>query len=95
MAKGRKTGGRLPGVPNKVTQEGRALFLAAFERMSPDFEGWVRAAAETDPAKAAGLLVSLAEFALPKLARVEKGISDASDDDLLAEIRRRQAEQAP
>lgn len=46
---------------------------------------------EKDPGKAAELLTRMAEHFVPKLQRVEKGISDASDEDLLTEIRRRKA----
>ena len=33
MAKGRKTGGRKPGTPNKVTADERAAMQEAFRRM--------------------------------------------------------------
>lgn len=44
---------------------------------------------EKDPGKAADILTRMAEHFIPKLQRVEKGISDSSDEELLAEIRRR------
>ena len=44
---------------------------------------------EKNPGKAASLIAQLAEHFVPKLQRIEKGISDASDDELLAEVRRR------
>ncbi len=43
-----------------------------------------------DPGKAVDLLLKMSEFYFPKLARTEKTIADASDDELLAEIVRRQ-----
>jgi len=42
-----------------------------------------------DPGKAAALMLQLAEFSIPKLQRTEKTIADATDEELLAEIRRR------
>ena len=41
MAKGRKTGGRQKGTPNKSTGLGRLVFLAAFERKVADLERWI------------------------------------------------------
>ena len=54
-------------------------------------QGTVVGRLNADPGKAAELMLKLAEFSIPKLARTEKTIADASDDDLLAEIRRRSA----
>lgn len=42
MAKGRKTGGRQKGTPNKVTTVAREAFLATFERLTPDLETWLQ-----------------------------------------------------
>jgi hypothetical protein len=81
-------------VPNKVTQEGRELFRLAFEELSGDFQGWIRSAAQEDPGKAAALVLSLAEFAIPKLARQVTTLVDATDEELLAEVKRR-TEQGP
>jgi hypothetical protein len=47
---------------------------------------------EKDPGKAADLLTRMAEHFVPKLQRLEKTIADASDEELLAEVRRRAAE---
>jgi hypothetical protein len=46
------------------------------------------------PADAAKLVLTAAEFAIPKLARMEKTIADASDEELLSEVRRRAAQAA-
>lgn len=43
------------------------------------------------PADAAKLVLAAAEYAIPKLARMEKTIADATDEELLAEVRRRKA----
>jgi len=45
-----------------------------------------------DPGKAVDLLLKMSEFYFPKLARVEKGIADASDEELIVELRKRTAE---
>lgn len=47
---------------------------------------------EKNPGKAAELLARMAEHFVPKLQRTEKTIADASDEELLAEVRRRRAE---
>lgn len=47
---------------------------------------------EKDPGKAADILTRMAEHFVPKLSRIEKTIGDASDEELLAEVRRRKAE---
>lgn len=47
-----------------------------------------------DPGKASDILTRMAEHFVPKLQRLEKGISDASDEELLAEIRRRKEAEA-
>jgi hypothetical protein len=46
---------------------------------------------EKNPGKAADLLTRMAEHFVPKLQRLEKTIGDASDEELLAEVRRRAA----
>jgi hypothetical protein len=47
---------------------------------------------ERKPDKAAELLLRMAEHFIPKLERIEKGIHDSSDEELLMEVRRRRAE---
>jgi hypothetical protein len=89
MANGRKTGGRVKGVPNKVTGAARLAFLAVFDSLAPDLETWIQQTANgwdaeiqtkigpvivrqgKDPAKAADLLIRMAEYHLPKLGRQE------------------------
>lgn len=77
MAKGFKTGGRVPGVPNKVTQEFRATITTLLEKNASNIDLWLlqvalgNGDAKPDPAKALDLLAKLAEFAAPKLGRIE------------------------
>lgn len=77
MAKGQKTGGRQKGTPNKVTTEFRETVQSILDDNRDNAAEWLRMVAEghgdvkPDPAKALDLLVKLAEFAAPKLARTE------------------------
>lgn len=71
---GRRSGaGRRKGIPNKVTTEVRAIFKGIMERNASKVEAWIAAVAKDDPARATELLLRLAEFHLPKLARTEVG----------------------
>ena len=70
--------GKPPG-PNKVTKEFRETVRLVLEGNSENVGRWLTLVAEgdgtengkADPAKALDLLAKLAEFAAPKLARVE------------------------
>lgn len=74
-----KTGGRKPGTPNKVNAEFRETVRRLLEENSENVGRWLTLVAEgdgtdggkPDPAKALDLLAKLAEFAAPKLGRVE------------------------
>lgn len=72
-----KTGGRVAGTPNKVTQEFRDTVRRLLETNAQNVSIWLAQVAdghgETKPApdKALDLLARLAEFAAPKLARTE------------------------
>lgn len=77
MAKGRKTGGRRKGSPNKVTREFRETVRMLLEENQDNFSRWLKSVAEggddrkPDPGRALDLCAKLAEFAAPKLARTE------------------------
>jgi len=81
MAKGEKTGGRQKGVPNKATVEFRQAVTRVLEDNSQNYGKWLKQVAEgygsganrvkPDPAKALDLVAKLAEYAAPKLNRVE------------------------
>lgn len=72
-------GGRKPGVPNKVTQEFRETVRQLLDDNRENVGRWLTLVAEgdgtdkgrPDPGKALDLLAKLAEFAAPKLGRVE------------------------
>lgn len=67
MAKGRKTGGREKGTPNKLTKELRAvlkdLLHQEFEELPNHFEG-------LEPKERIELLIKLLPYALPKVKEV-------------------------
>lgn len=68
---GERRGGRQKGVPNKVTADVRQVFAGIMERNAAKCEAWIEQVAETDPFKATDLLLRLAEYHIPKLARSE------------------------
>lgn len=77
MAEGKKTGGRSKGTPNKATQEFRATVQSLLDDNRSNVARWLSEVAEgvgdakPDPGKALDLLAKLAEFAAPKLGRIE------------------------
>jgi hypothetical protein len=79
IGKGTPGPGRKPGVPNKATTEFRETVRRLLEDNSENFGRWLTQVAEgdgtdngkPDPAKALDLIAKLAEFAAPKLGRVE------------------------
>ena len=74
-----KTGGRKPGVTNRVTREFRETVRKLLEDNADNFGRWLMLVAEgdgteigkPDPGKALDIIAKLAEFAAPKLARTE------------------------
>lgn len=71
MAKGRKTGGRQAGTPNKSTRQVREA-IAAFAEANVERMGtWLRAVEADDPAKAMELYLRAIEYHIPKLGRTE------------------------
>lgn len=66
-----KTGGRKPGVPNKVTREFRETVTRLLEDNAENVAQWLERVAADDPDKALQRLAQLAEYAAPKLSRSE------------------------
>ena len=72
MAVGRKTGGRVKGVPNKATATAREAIATFVDGNAHRLQGWLDDIAESDGPKAALACFSdLLEFHVPKLARTE------------------------
>lgn len=75
----RKSGGRQAGTPNRATREFRETVNLLLSENAENIGVWLDSVAEgdpaagraPDPARALDLLIKLAEFAAPKLARVE------------------------
>lgn len=69
MAKGRKTGGRQPGSPNKTTRDVREA-IAEFAKANVDsMTDWLEQI--EDPAKRFDLYLRALEYHVPKLQRQE------------------------
>lgn len=66
-----KTGGRVAGTPNRVTQEFRETVTRLLEDNAENVALWLEQVAKDDPDKALQRLAQLAEFAAPKLSRSE------------------------
>ena len=80
----KKTGGRVAGVPNKVTQEAREAVKALLDANLPYLQTWLQNTAEgimddatgkylvlPNPGKACDIVQNMVEYAVPKLARTE------------------------
>lgn len=63
--------GRKKGTPNKSTQTFRETVTKLLEDNSKNVGVWLGRVAEHDPGKALDLMAKLAEYAAPKLSKVE------------------------
>jgi hypothetical protein len=72
MAKGKKTGGRGKGTPNKATADVRAAIAGLLEHAAPRMVAWLDDVAAEDPGRAMDIVTRLAEYHIPKLARTEQ-----------------------
>jgi len=63
--------GRPKGMPNKVTREFRETVRKLLEDNADNVALWLSRVAADDPAKALDMLAKLAEYAAPKLGRIE------------------------
>lgn len=72
MARGKKTGGRKPGSPNKATANAREAIARFIDGNSERLQDWLDKIEADQGAKAAwDCFIDLAEFHVPKLARTE------------------------
>lgn len=93
MAKGKKTGGRTQGTPNKVTARAREAIALLVEGNITRMQGWLDEIAEgklgkdgsfilqPNPTKAFELLQSLLEYHVPKLSRAEMTVDDTKPSE--------------
>lgn len=76
MAKGVKgfqkgNEGRKPGSENKINKDVREAFKNLIENNIDNMTIWLSDIADNDPHKAMSLLLAMAEYHIPKLARTE------------------------
>lgn len=73
MARGGKRpgAGRPKGSPNKATTDARAAISQIIEGNADKVQGWLDRTARKMPHRALDLYIKLAEFAIPKLGRIE------------------------
>jgi hypothetical protein len=82
MAKGRKTGGRKTGTPNKATATAREAIALVADGKAQDFMRWLDMTASgikqkkgwllrPNPEGAAGIYLKALEYHVPKLQRTE------------------------
>lgn len=80
MPRGRKTGGRQKGTPNKSTATAQLAIAKLIEDHAHKFHTWLLAIEEKKGPEAAwDKLVQLLEFHVPKLARTELTGKDGKD----------------
>ena len=72
MARGKKTGGRQAGTPNKATLAAREAIAAFVDGNADRLQGWLdQIAEERGPQAAFDCFSTLLEYHVPKLARQE------------------------
>ena len=72
MAKGKKTGGRKAGAPNKATTNAREAIARLVDGNIDRLQGWLDEIAHDEGARSAwGCFMDVVEYHIPKLARTE------------------------
>lgn len=84
IGQGKPGPGRPKGSVNRATAEAREAFSHLVTWSAPKLQGWLKAVARDDPARALELFGRLAEFVIPRLARTTLG--GDPDNPLLAPI---------
>lgn len=82
-----KTGGRVKGSANKVTREFRDAVKSLLEDNADNLSRWLALVADgdgtekgrPDPGRALDLMAKLAEYASPKLARIEGHVTPGAE----------------
>jgi hypothetical protein len=87
MAKGKKTGGRQTGTPNKATAAAREAIARFVDGNADRLQGWLdEIHAEKGAQAAFDCFTSLVEYHVPKLARTE--LTGKDGESLVVEITR-------
>jgi len=76
--------GRIPGIPNKNTQQIREAYQMLTENNLENMSLWLSQIAADNPEKAFKLMLEMSEYVLPKLNRTE--ITGAGGEDLFKNI---------
>lgn len=72
MAKGKKTGGRKAGTPNRATANARDAIAMLVNSNAGRMQEWLDQIAETEGPRAAwGCMTDVIEYHIPKLSRAE------------------------
>lgn len=69
--RGKKTGGRVKGTPNKATGDAREAIAKIIEGNADKVQAWLDRTAKKMPHRALDLYIKLAEYSIPKLGRIE------------------------
>lgn len=64
--KGKKTGGKQKGTPNKTTQQAKELILKAIDNQIKDFSEVMETVKKKNPVEWARLTVKMFDFVIPK-----------------------------
>jgi hypothetical protein len=87
MAKGKKTGGRQTGTPNRATAAAREAIARFVDGNADRLQGWLdEIHAEKGAQAAFDCFTSLVEYHVPKLARTE--LTGKDGESLVVEITR-------
>jgi hypothetical protein len=78
--------GKKKGTLNKNTRDVREAFKNLLELNVPNMTKWIEQIAEIDPNKAMTLLLNMAEYHIPKLARVDNLQLNPDDNEPLTKI---------
>jgi hypothetical protein len=79
MAKGRKTGGRKAGTPNKATNDVRSAIAILAQNNIEKVQGWLERGARKNPLGAAKVFAAMLEYHVPKLQRTELTGKDGAE----------------
>lgn len=76
MAKGKKTGGRVEGTPNKATAVTREAVAMIVSGQWENLNSWIEQVAATSPKDAFYMVTELMQYGIPKMKAVEMSGKD-------------------